>query len=198
MLRSLTLIAPGGLIRTSHISARSQFLYTSGLIPDALRLRYIRGSLEPRNGAPSADVPDQDRDADVEFDSVPIAACKPRVTIGDVIRWQLGANPGFVNSYLSTIRSALVYRRHDGMWKLLAAELRKRKGANPPPGLAGGRICIILPDSDVIVVRDEFMEDSREFFEAADIDCYTVKGGHEAVISRAREVAAIAVGCWTR
>ncbi|KAF2761840.1 putative alpha/beta fold family hydrolase [Pseudovirgaria hyperparasitica] len=198
MLRSLTLIAPGGLIRTSHISTRSRFLYSSGLIPDVLRLRYIRESLEPRNGAPSADVPDQDRHADVEFDNVSIAATKPNVTIGDVIRWQLGANQGFVNSYLSTIRSALVYRRHDRIWRLLAAELRQRKAVNAPPGLTGGRICVILPDSDVIVVKDEFIEDSREFFGAADVEFHTIKGGHEAPVSRAKEVAAIAMSCWTR
>ncbi|KAI9040689.1 alpha/beta hydrolase [Aspergillus affinis] len=105
LLRSITVICPGGLIRTSHISRRN--------------------------------IPDRAQGADMDFDAVPIAADRPQVRIGDVIRWQLRANPGFVPSYLSTIRGSLVFRRHDQMWKVLRDELARRRTPDGPPGLPG-------------------------------------------------------------
>ncbi|KNG84537.1 alpha/beta hydrolase [Aspergillus nomiae NRRL 13137] len=196
MLRSITLICPGGLIRTSHISRRSQVLYSSSFIPEWLRLRLLRRDLEPSNGAPSADVPDGTQDADVDFDAVPIAADRPQVRIGDVIRWQLRANPGFVPSYLSTILGSLVYRRFDRIWKVLRDELARRRTADAPPGLPGGRVSLILAERDVIVVKDEFLEDMEGLLCREDVDLHVMKGGHEIGVVRGKDVASIAVESW--
>jgi len=198
MLRSVTLVCPGGLIRTSHISNRSRFLYSSGLIPEWLRLKLIHGSLEPRHGALSADVPDENLHADIDFDEVPISSDQPRVRIGDVFRWQLKWNSGFVPSYLSTIRSALVYRRHDGLWRVLEDELARRRTEDPPPGLPGGRICLILAERDVIVVKDELLEDSKGLLCREAVEMHVMKGGHEVAVSRGKDVASIAIGSWNR
>ncbi|KAE8366435.1 putative alpha/beta hydrolase [Aspergillus caelatus] len=181
MLRSITLICPGGLIRTSHISRRSQVLYSSSFIPEWLRLRLLRRDLEPSNGAPSADVPDGTQDADVDFDAVPIAADRPQVRIGDVIRWQLRANPGFVPSYLSTILGSLVYRRYDRIWKVLRDELARRRTADAPPGLPCGH---------------EFLEDMEGLLCREDVDLHVMKGGHEIGVLRGKDVASIAVESW--
>ncbi|KND88300.1 hypothetical protein TOPH_07105 [Tolypocladium ophioglossoides CBS 100239] len=198
MLRSATLICPGGLIRTSHISPRSRFLYSSGLIPDWLRLRRLHSSLAPRNGAPSADVPEEVKDADMDFDEVPIAADQPCVRIGDVVRWQLEGNAGFVPSYLSTIRSALVYRRHDRVWRVLGDELARRRTTDAPPGLPGGRICLITAERDAIVVKDELIEDTKALFCIDAADLHVLKGGHEIAVSRGKDLASIAIGSWNR
>lgn len=137
-------------------------------------------------------------DADMEFDEVPIAADQPCVRIGDVIRWQLEGNPGFVPSYLSTIRSALVFRRHDRVWRVLGDELARRRTTDAPPGLPGGRICLILAERDVIVVKDEFIEDTKGVLCIEDADMHVVKGGHEIAVLRGKDVASIAMRSWNR
>ncbi|KAI1743150.1 putative alpha/beta fold family hydrolase [Xylaria scruposa] len=199
MLRSMTLVCPGGLIRKSLMSRRSQFLYSSGLIPEWMRIRHIRSSLEPRNGAPCADVPEESHHADIDFDDVPIAADQPRVRVGDVIKWQLEANPGFVSAYLSTIRSALVYRRHDRIWRVLGSELARRRGIDvPPPGLQGGRILLILAERDVTVVKDDTIEDIQTVLSLEDVDMHVMKGGHEVAVSQGKGVASVAMQYWDR
>ncbi|KAH8731290.1 putative alpha/beta fold family hydrolase [Phaeosphaeriaceae sp. PMI808] len=198
MLLSMTLIAPGGLIRKSHISRHSDFLYSSALLPEWLRLKLIRNSLEPRHGVISAENPDEVEQADVDFDDVPIGVDRPHVKIGDVIRWQLDHNPGFVRSYLSTVRSALVYCRHDNIWRVLGDELARRRSKHSPPGLPGGRICLILARKDVVVVTDELIKDMSNYLRAEDIDVYMLDGGHEIAVSRGKDVASIAMKYWAQ
>ncbi|KAJ6091777.1 hypothetical protein N7467_003746 [Penicillium canescens] len=200
MLRSITLVCPGGLIRTSHMRPLDRVLYSSAMIiPEWLRLKLFRASLEPRNGAACADVPGEKEDEDdLAFDDVPIAEDRPHVTVGDVIRWQLGANAGFVRSYLSTLRSALVYRRHDRTWRILADELARRRTADALPGLPGGKVCLIVAERDVIVVGDECATDAGEILGTEAVETHVLGGGHEIAISRARDVNSIAMGFWNR
>ncbi|KAJ5793490.1 alpha/beta hydrolase [Penicillium paradoxum] len=200
MLRSVTLVCPGGLIRTSHMKPLDKALYSSArLIPEWLRLKLFRESLEPRNGAACADVPGEKEDEDdLAFDDVPIAEDRPQVTVGDVIRWQLGANAGFVPTYLSTLRSALVYRRHDRTWRILAQELAKRRVGDSLPGLTGGKICLIVATNDVIVVGDECASDAAEILGTEALETHVLSGGHEIPISRSRDVSSIAMAFWNR
>ncbi|KAI3320952.1 putative alpha/beta fold family hydrolase [Xylariaceae sp. AK1471] len=197
MLRSMTLVCPGGLIRTSLMSRRSQFIYSSRIIPEWLRLKYIHSSVEPRKGALCTDL-SETHHMDVDFDEVPIAADQPRVRIGDVIRWQLEGNPGFVAAYWSTILSALVYRRHDRVWRVLSDELARRRGTNAPPGLPGGRICLVLAERDITVVKDDTIEDIQTVLCIEDVEVNVMKGGHEIAISRGKDVASLAMQSWNR
>lgn len=198
MLRSMTLIAPGGLIRKSHIGHRAHFIYSSYLLPDWLRLRLMRSSIQPNHGSLSAENPDEATQTGAEFDEVPIATNQPDVKIGDVVHWQLHNNPGFVRSYLSTVRSALVYGRHHNMWRTLGDQLARRKSRNAPPGLPGGRICLVLAEQDVVIVKDELMEDIKSLLCAEDIDTYVLGGGHEIAVFKGKEVASIAMQSWTQ
>lgn len=198
MVRSLTLVCPGGLIRTSHISRHSRFLYSCNWIPEWLRLRLLGNSLEPRSGAPSAEVPKGGDYQDVDFDDVPIAVDQSGITVGDVIRWQLRANKGFIQSYLSTIRSALVYRRHDKTWRVLAEALAHRRIPNAPTGLPNGQICLVLAERDITVVTNEFLEDSRDILGVEDVDLNIMRGGHEVGILQGKDVASIAMHHWSR
>ncbi|KAL4745661.1 hypothetical protein BDW72DRAFT_186287 [Aspergillus terricola var. indicus] len=200
MLRSVTLVCPGGLIRTSHLKPLDRVLYSSAkLLPESLRLRIFRDSLEPRNGGACADVPGETEDEDdLAFDDVPIAEGRTHVTVGDVIRWQLRANAGFVRSYLSTLRSALVYRRHDRIWRILADELAKRRAAEILPGLPGGKVCLIVAERDIIVVGNECASDAAEVLGTEAVETHVLSGGHEIAISRSRDVISIATGFWNK
>lgn len=199
MLRSATLVCPVGLIRMSHISRRSRFLYSSRLIPHWLRLKLLRHSLAPaKRSSPCAEMPCETGAGCIVYDDISIAADRPHVRIGDVVQWQLDENPGSISSYLSTIRSSLVYRRHDGLWRTLREELARRRSMNPPPGLPRGRICSILAESDVIIVKDEILEDVQDILGFQAIDMSFMKGGHEVVVSGGKEVASLTVKWWRR
>ncbi|QUC20856.1 uncharacterized protein UV8b_05097 [Ustilaginoidea virens] len=159
LLRSATLVCPGGLVRPSHVSFKSRLLYSNGLLPACLVNRLARWHLEPKPGSASAHVPHLDgsldelnaRDAGagteaeaeaeaVDFDQVPIcseSALGPKV--GDVVRWQLRNNAGFVPAYVSSIRHAPIYGQHGGVWEILGRQLRLRRENGNLAGLPGGR-----------------------------------------------------------
>ncbi|POR35702.1 Uncharacterized protein TPAR_04101 [Tolypocladium paradoxum] len=196
LLRSLTLICPGGLVRASHVGWKSRLLYAEGVLPGWLATALARRRLEPRRGA-SADVPEGEV-ADVDFDEVPVSAERPDVKVGDVVKWQLGGNEGFVGAYMSTIRNAPIYGQHDGVWKRLGEQLSKRRGQGDdvPSGLESGRICLILAGRDPIVVKDEWIEDSKAVLGEDGVEVHVVSGGHEIAISKGKEVADVAMRAW--
>lgn len=203
LLRSVTLVCPGGLVRESHVSQKSRFLYSSGVLPEALLQHLARKRLEPSIGSPSADVPIDDVTTteeadDVDFDDVAVAA---GITVRDVVRWQLRGNKGFVSAYMSSIRHAPVYGQHKALWKIFSQELSKRRFGGldaPPQGLKSGKICLVLAEKDPIVVKDEWIQDVHEVLGEDAVDIHVVKGGHEIAISKGPEIANIAIDSWTR
>ncbi|KFG78665.1 alpha/beta hydrolase [Metarhizium anisopliae] len=206
LLRSATLICPGGLVRPSHVSLKSRILYSEGLLPSWLVNGLARRRLEPRPGTASADIPDPsvsnvdgDDSQDVDFDQVPVCAgdaSGPKV--GDVVRWQLRNNAGFVPAYMSTIRNAPIYGQHEGVWRRLSEQLALRREDEQVPGLEGGRICLILAERDPIVVKEEWIADSFAVLGEEAVDIRVLKGGHEIAISKGEEVADVAMAAWRR
>ena len=98
--------------------------------------------------------------------------------------------------------NAPIYGQHDKVWTRLARELlSRRRGLRgdeppPPPGLTGGRICLILASRDPIVVKEEWIQDSRAVLGEDGVDVHVVQGGHEIAISKGRHVARIAMEAW--
>lgn len=150
--------------------------------------------MEPTSAAPSVDVPVEE-DGDVDFDEVRVVG---GAKVGDVVKWQLDGNEGFVRAYMSTIRRAPIYGHHEGVWKLLNEQLLKRRtvAGTRPSGLEGGKLCLILAEKDPIVVKEEWIEDSKAVLGEDGVDVHVVKGGHEIAISKGKEVAEIAMRAW--
>lgn len=203
VLRSANLICPGGLIRPSHISLKSRILYSDRLFPAWLSQRLIRSRLEPQHHGPSADVPVdsfEEEEGDVDFDQVLLSRDGSKVTVGDVMRWQLRGNPGLVGAYISTIRNAPVYNQHNGLWQLLRAVLEERRqptnGRPRPRGLPQGRICLVLATRDPVSVKDEWIEDSKAVLGEDGVDIQIVPGGHEIAITKGAEIASCIVKSW--
>ncbi|KAL7806261.1 alpha/beta-hydrolase [Trichoderma aethiopicum] len=200
MLRSLTVVCPGGLVRTSHLGWRSRQMYSHNLLPEWLLRRWVRARLEPQHGQ-SADVPDgggDDDETDMSFDDVPIPVeeAGSTVRVGDVVRWQLDANPGFVDAYMSTIRYAPIYGQHDKVWAVLG----ERLAANRELGTGLQRVFVVLGDRDTLVVKDEWIEDTRAVLGEDGVDVRVLPGGHEIAISKGKEVANVAnvaISSWT-
>ena len=195
MLRSLTLVCPGGLIRPNHLSLRSRFLYSEGLLPQGLLRWLLLRRLQPDQG-PSADVPDK-VDRDVDFDNVRLVS---GARVGDVMKWQLRGNEGLAWAYRSTIRSAPIYGEHNGLWKRLERVLSARRQASGtvPPGLPGGKICLILADKDPVVVASEWVADVAAVLGEDAADIRIVDGGHEIAIAKGEEVAGLAMASWNQ
>ncbi|KAJ3493151.1 hypothetical protein NLG97_g4916 [Lecanicillium saksenae] len=203
LLRSVTLICPGGLVRPAHISWRSRLSYMQGgLFPEWLIQHMARKRLRPSSSNnTSVDIPDNAEDADIDFDEVPVARNTPNSPkVGDVVQWQFDGNDGFVPAYVSTIRNAPVYAQHTALWPLLSKELaaRRTSEATRPAGLETGRICLIVAEKDPIVVATECIDDARIVLGEDGVDAHIVKGGHEIGISRGKEIAGIAIESWTK
>ena len=202
MLRSATLVCPGGLVRPSHVSTKSRLLYSEGLLPESLVHRLVRRRLEPQSGQ-SADVP-TDGGGDEEgsypdFDSVPLSTARQTTRVGDVMKWQLEMNQGYVGAYISTIRNAPIYGHHNGLWRRLSERLGERRATSGdvlPPGLPGGKVCLILADTDPVVVAEEWIEDSRAVLGEDGVHIHVVPGGHEIAISKGEVVAELTIAEW--
>lgn len=191
MVRSLTAVCPGGLVRKSHVSWQSRLMYSHGLLPEWLLRSWMRSRLEPQHGQ-SADVPEGD-EGDVHFDDVQIAVGEEgSVRVGEVIGWQLEANPAFVDSYMSTIRHSPIYDQHDKMWAVLSRKL----AANRELGRGLQRVCVILGDKDALIVKDEWIEDTRAVLGEDGVDVRVIPGSHSIAIYKGKEVVDAAVASW--
>lgn len=118
--------------------------------------------------------------------------------VGDVVKWQLRNNDGFVPAYMSTIRNAPIYGQHAGVWKRLGEQLALRRDKGTLPGLEKGRVCLILAERDPIVVKEEWIADSFSVLGEEAVDIRVLKGGHEIAISKGKEVANVAMAAWER
>lgn len=192
MLRSLTVVCPGGLVRESHLSWKSRLLYSHGVLPEWLLRSWVRARIAPQHGQ-SADIPDGDEAAEVNFDDVSMAVGRNSfVRVGDVVGWQLDANPAFVDSYMSTIRYAPIYGQHDKMWAILG----ERLAANRELGQGLQRVCVILGDKDTLIIKDEWIEDTKAVLGEEGVEVWVISGGHEIAISKGKEVADVAMSSW--
>ncbi|KAK3330547.1 alpha/beta-hydrolase [Apodospora peruviana] len=219
MVRSLVLVAGGGLIRPEHVSWQSKILYsTAGIIPERVLEYLVRRRITPAESTVTNEVKMAGEVVDVKQttrsrnsdasggDSYDNAVLRPGITVSAVMKWQLRHHAGFVPAFMSSIRYAPIYDRKDD-WLALGQLLDVRRGARagsewssangpPPPGLRGGRLLFVLGATDPVIVQEELMHDAtgllgEEGFEAVLLDC-----GHEIVMTKGKEVADVAVSFW--
>ncbi|KAK2061823.1 alpha/beta-hydrolase [Colletotrichum caudatum] len=140
LVRSLTLVAPGGLVRSAaHVGWRSRLLYNSDWVPETVRRWFVARRIAPADPKSGGDVPEKetvdDDDGGVgggsaEWDELRLVGGR---RIGEVVRWQMETHPGYVRSYMSTIRHAPIYDRGGEEWGVLGAARR--------PGCGRGGCC---------------------------------------------------------
>ncbi|KAI0817863.1 alpha/beta-hydrolase [Xylaria sp. FL0064] len=208
LVRSLTLIAPCGLIRRHHVGWRSWLYYNSGLLPEVLVKRLVRRRIRPavRNPADlvaaesSERVPvngDGDANGGAGFDSAAISRTRPHVTVASVVAWQVDHHEGFVMAFLSTIRNAPIYAPQED-WRALSRilESRRRSGlrghsgdAEVAAGLEGGKIFVVLGKDDGVIVMDEMIEDVHAVLGREGVEVVVLEGGHELPITSSGSVA---------
>ncbi|GAW23148.1 hypothetical protein ANO14919_126980 [Xylariales sp. No.14919] len=123
LVRSLSLVTPGGLIRRHHVGWLSWLYYNSGLLPERLAKylvrRRIRPEPKPAHAAGGSDIVaaegeriverDGDSNGGPGFNSAAISKTRPHVTVSSVVAWQADCHEGFVMAFMSTIRNAPIY-----------------------------------------------------------------------------------------
>lgn len=214
MLRSLTLIAPSGLIRKTRIGWRSKLLYSTGIIPERLREHLVRLRLTPRPTraasmaakAVEADPARAEMNSDAtggrSFDNAALSRRRPGVTVDSVLWWQLRCHRGFVKAFVSSIRHAPIYEQREDwerLGKVLEARRRAAEGRDgrPPLGLAMGKVHLVLGGSDPIVVSEELVHDAVEAMGRESVAVTVLDGGHEIAITRGAYVSRLAIEFWT-
>ncbi|ORY62066.1 Alpha/Beta hydrolase protein [Pseudomassariella vexata] len=213
-LASLNLIAGGGLIRPYHVGWKSKLLYNSGLLPEWLVRYLVKRRNRPVEKLPIAASPTDivaaeskmqpgngDASGGTGFDAASISKYRPGVTVSSVVAWQLDHHLGFVNAFLSTIRTAHIYSPQAD-WRVLGSILAARRrssadGTILAPGLEKGKVLLVLGSDDPVIVSDETIPDAKEVLGEDAVECVVLTGGHEIPITMSTEVASVLDAFWT-
>ena len=184
LVRGLVLVAPGGLIRTSHIGWRSKFLYSpSGILPEffvhGLASRRLHNSPE----LASTIEPDaQGSETGVRFNGVTLSESHGSVT--EVLDWQLQHHKGFIPAFISSIRYAPIHGQHH-RWAVIRENIEKKQGRLK-------EVWFVLGEMDPVVVAEELMEDAKSVLGEEHARFRLVKGaGHEVATERADEIVRV-------
>ncbi|KAI0855818.1 alpha/beta-hydrolase [Xylaria cubensis] len=203
-VQSLSLITPGGLVRKHHIGWWSWLYYDSGLLPEFLVKFLVRRRIRPTIGTVSKPIDgDGDVNGGVGFGGAAISKTRPHVTVSEVVAWQVDHHQGFVPAFLSTIRNAPIYAPQEH-WNVLSRILKARRcgkriyasETEPPAGLEGGKILIVLGKDDGLVVWNETVEDAYAALGRDGVEFVTLEGGHEIAIASGIKVAESVEGFW--
>ena len=216
MVESLVLIAPGGLIRPSRISRSSKLLY-GNLLPDFL-VRYFvgrrlkGGSTTPpgvgRKDEHAGDPPTAPADiAESEVPDHPALAKdstaalfpdRPKLSIARAVSWQVDAHPGFLASFVSSIKYAPVSFEHE-RWRLIGARCSARRASSEPdklPGLDENKVLLLLGAQDPVIIADETEEDATAALGRENIETVRLKGAHDVPVVNARGCVDAIVDFW--
>jgi pimeloyl-ACP methyl ester carboxylesterase len=225
MVRSLVVVAGGGLIRSEHVSWKTRLLYSTGILPDRVLQSLVRRRLSPTKQDGDAGVSEtkmasevvdssstkkkkKHKDSDASggegFDNAVLLARRPGHTVSSVMAWQLRHHEGFIPAFVSSIRYAPIYDQKEEWSALgqLLAERRERVGwedaTDDLPGLRGGKILFVLGATDPVIVKEELIHDATAVLGEDGFEAVVLDCGHELVMSKGSEVADVVAGFWRR
>jgi pimeloyl-ACP methyl ester carboxylesterase len=212
LVRSLTLVTPGGLLRRSHIGWQAKILYSRGMLPESL-LRWLVGrrmrqapadrppsAAEPERTSPTSEreeVYNHDASGGTAFDNAIVSRHMPGVSVAKVVAWQLENHDGFVPAIMDTIRDAPIYEQKQS-WASLGEQMgsfrkkhvsEEQKRVTIPGSLQFDKVLTILGATDAVINKDEFVADATEALGADGLQVVVLDGGHEIVMSRPTQIA---------
>ncbi|KAK0655813.1 Alpha/Beta hydrolase protein [Cercophora newfieldiana] len=211
MVRSLVLVAGGGLIRHEHLSTQSKILYSTGIFPEWALGRLVKKRLMPRQvlneeqmaaEVVGSTAPKRHKNSDASggdsYDNAVLSMRRPGLTVSVVMNFQLLHHEGFIHAFMSSIRHAPIYQLPEQQedWLALGRLLAARRTTEGFPGLKGGRVLFLLGNTDSVIVREELIHDAtallgEEAVEAISLDC-----GHEIVMTKGETLARLAIQFW--
>lgn len=200
LVKGLILIAPGGLIRPSHITWRSKCLYQSSWMPEWIVKKMVASRLwtgtRPDDSIQS--LPDTVEHAETTTTSkkesnssavylssnTTLLPGNPNSTVSAVVDWQIRHHPGFVPAFISTIRHGPVHHQH-ARWALIKENMDKKKSLF-------SEVWLVLGETDPIIVWDEVTEDVKSVLGDEHVKIKTVEGaGHELAIEKADSIVRV-------
>ncbi|KAK3956263.1 alpha/beta-hydrolase [Pseudoneurospora amorphoporcata] len=182
MIRSLVLVASGGLIRSEHVSRRSRILYSKGVLPEPLLRWLVRRRITPQPATTTSEAKmasevvattttatttseqstkkhhkNSDASGGDSFDNAVLSPHRPNSTVSSVMAWQVQHQQGFLTAFMSSIRHAPIYEQREDWMKLgqLLAARRKASsasGADEDEESVGGRSLPGLLGGKVLLV----------------------------------------------
>jgi hypothetical protein len=186
MVNSLVLLAPAGLIRPQHMSSRSRFLYSMGIVPEAVLKWGVERRLKAGpmyrdenkaagvRDAVSAEVEGSEPTSTSATFPAPLSKSRPNITVDHAVAWQLGAHKGFVHSFMSSVRFAPITGQ-ENCWR----KLGKRED----------RILIFAGETDPIIIPSELREDVENLVGEGKVEFRLLEGAaHDFPVTNSREV----------
>lgn len=219
MVRSVTMISPGGLVRWSGNSWWTRLLYSRGgeimIFPERIRQYFVRRQFEPSTALPHlqqqqqqqqrnetvgggdalAEQAELGKTGDAFDDAVVSTRGSHHITVASVMRWQLRHHQGFIPAVMSAFRYGPIHERYQE-WGRLGELLSARREDHALPGLLGGRVLLILGGSDSIVKQEEIVPDVQKVLGREAVEVRVFDAGHEVAITKGAEVADAAVQFW--
>ena len=208
LVESLILIAPGGLLRPSRISRSSKLLY-GNLLPD-FAVKYfvgkrLRGSSAALPGIKSTQssgtTPAQAAESEVpghpansKDSTAAMFPGHPQMSVANAVSWEVDAHPGFLSSFISSIKYAPVSNEHE-RWRIIGRRCTARKSSTDQDkvrGLNENKVLIIFGAQDPVIIAEETGADATEALGAENVTVVNIEGGHDVpVINAQRCVEAI-------
>ena len=119
----------------------------------------------------------------------PLFVDRPGISPANAVAWQLDAHPGFLASFISSIKYAPVSREHE-RWRLIGSRQSARSESEDAEtvglGLKEGKVLILLGKQDQVIVASEVEEDATEVLGKENVKCVTLEGAHDLPIVNAQ------------
>lgn len=200
-VRSVTAIAPGGLMKRSGNSWRTRLLYSRGWCPERLLERLVRQRYEPSRIAGKEDAlveqaeVKKDGQGDDPFDDAMVSPLLPRITVAQVMAWQLEHHQGFIPAVMSAFRYGPIHERYEE-WQRVGAFLAERRVDSSLAGLLNGKIMLVLGESDSIVKEDYIVPEVKQVLGDDGVEVLLLDAGHEVAITKGAEIADACINFW--
>ncbi|KAJ4386454.1 hypothetical protein N0V93_009350 [Gnomoniopsis smithogilvyi] len=206
-VRSVTAIAPGGLMKRSGNSWRTRLLYSRGWFPESVLGRFVRQRFEPSKAVGTRVGKDgenalveqaelrKDGRGDDPFDDAMVSPLLPNVTVAQVMAWQLEHHRGFIPAIMSAFRYGPIHER-DEEWQRLGAFLAERRKDSSLPGLLGGKALLVLGEADSIVKEGYIVPEVKRVLGDDGVEVVSLDAGHEVAITKGIEIADACVTFW--
>jgi pimeloyl-ACP methyl ester carboxylesterase len=178
------------------MSVSSHLLY-GGLLPDWMVHSIVRARL--RLGGEPRMRPPPNRKATVNVTSAVEAETpdtaipgqdgwlaifdgRPKVSPDTAVAWQVDAHPGFLLSFVSSLKHGPIYDVHD-RYAILGQQCEIVRGSledDPATsGLREGKVLMIVGLEDSVILPDETANAAVQAIGAANIEIIKLKGGHD-------------------
>lgn len=209
LVSSLVLLAPGGLIRKERHTMTNRFLYNTGLLPETTLERIIKSRLKagdtptkatpPKEGPTPAAPVIGEAPKEKPTKAPQLSRARPGITVPEVVAWQLDNHPGFVKSFISSIRYGPVSEEHCHWRRLgdrLAAQNASTEEEYAEQGLKNGKVLIIGGSKDGLIAKDELIDDATEVLGANNVEFEFLDAGHELPITKSLDIVHYILSFW--